>query len=88
MENAKDPQTDREFLLQLDQQINNLSKSIDRFTDMLRNLEEKKIAALEKRVQDIESWRLQIMGGWRLMVVLWTILSLGGIAAVVKYFIR
>jgi hypothetical protein len=55
---------------------------------MLRNLEEKKIAAIEKRVQDIESWRLQIMGGWRLMVVLWTILSIGGIGALIKYFIR
>ncbi len=83
-----DPQTDREFLIRPDGQLNNLADSIDRFSEMLKNLEEKKIAMLEDRIESIESWRLKIQGGWWIMVVIWTIFSAGGIIALIKFFFK
>ncbi len=83
---VNDPQTDREFLIRLDGQLNNLAESIDRFSNMLKTLEEKKITAIEQRLGSLEDWRFQIMGGWRVMVIIWTIASGIGIIAGVKYF--
>ena len=83
-----EPQTDREFLIRLDSQLGNLAQSIDRFSKMLRELEEKKIATLDSRMESLETWRSQIAGGWKIMVVMWTIASAGGVIALIKYFME
>ncbi len=88
MAGAKDPQTDRELLMRLDERLDNLSQSIDRFSGVLKDFEEKKITSLEVRVEAIEDWRLKIAGGWWIMVVIWTVFSAGGIIALIKFFFK
>ena len=83
---ANEPQTDREFLIKLDGQLENLAQSIDRFSKTLQELEEKKLAALDARLESLENWRFQVIGGWKLMAVIWTIASGIGIIAGIKYF--
>jgi len=84
---ANEPQTDREFLIKLDGQLENLAQSIDRFSRTLKELEEKKITALDVRLESLENWRFQVIGGWKLMAILWTIASAMGIVAGIKYFV-
>lgn len=82
---ASIPQTDRELLLKLNGEIENLSKSIHEFNNTLRDIEDKKIAALDKRLKDLEDWKGQILGGWKMATVIWIIIT-GGIVAFVKSF--
>lgn len=87
MTKASDPKTDRELLLKLNGEIENLARAIYQFGQTLKDLEEKRIVDLEKRLIKIENKIEQIKGGWKLLVVLWTVL---GAAAgwAIKYFTR
>lgn len=84
---AAAPKTDRELLLKLNGEIQNLAKAIHEFGVTLKDLEEKRISDLEKRLIKIENKIEQIKGGWKLLVVLWVVL---GAAAgwAIKYFTR
>ena len=82
---AADPQTDRELLLQLNQQLKGLTESINEFSKTLKYLEDKKIAGLEARIDGFDKWRDQISGGWKLAVGIWVVLT-GGAIALVKAF--
>lgn len=82
---AADPQTDRELLLQLNQNVKGLTESINEFSRTLKYLEDKKIAGLEARIDGIDKWRDQISGGWKLAVGIWVVLT-GGAIALVKAF--
>lgn len=81
------PQTDRELLLQLNQEIKGLAASISDFSKTLKYLEDKKIAGLEERLDSIDKWRDQISGGWKLAVGIWVVLTGGAIAAI-KAFMK
>jgi len=79
---ARDPQSDREYLLKLDGKfenlevrLDNLAHSIDNFGNQLVNLEKSRIASLEQRIIKIENIWQQVRGGWKLAIVLWLILS-------------
>lgn len=84
VKNAADPQNDRELLLKLNLQIENLAKSINEFSITLKDIEEKKIAALDVRVEKLETWQAQISGGWKLATIIWIVLT-GGLVAFIKY---
>lgn len=87
MTKASDPKTDRELLLQLNGEIENLAKAIYEFGLTLKELEEKRISGLEKRLVTIENSIEQIKGGWKILVVIWVVLgAVGGWA--IKHFIR
>ncbi len=85
---ATQPQTDRELLLKLNGNVEALSKSIDHFSDTLQYLEEKKLGSFDQRLSLLEDWRLQISGGVKVMIALWTIMAGLGIFAGIKYFFR
>lgn len=87
MTKASDPKTDRELLLKLNDKIEYLADAIQGFGQTLKDLEEKRITDLEKRLIKIENKIEQIKGGWKLLVVLWVVL---GAAAgwAIKYFTR
>lgn len=87
MTKASDPKTDRELLLKLNGEIENLAKAIYQFGVTLKELEEKRISDLEKRLIKIENNIEQIRGGWKILVVLWVILGAAGGWAI-KYFTR
>ena len=54
--------TDREILIRLDGQIERLSESIERLGKSIEDMEEKKIAVMEKKIDELLSWREQIKG--------------------------
>lgn len=77
--NAALPQTDREWLIQLNENVKDLTTSIGEFGQIIKDLEEKKIGAMDKRISKIESTWQQISGAWKLVMVLWAIFTAGGL---------
>lgn len=73
------PQNDRELLLQLNDNVQNLTISINNLGMAIKDLEEKKIKGIERRLDSLEKIWQQISGGWKLVLVLWAILTAGGI---------
>lgn len=78
MANASEPQTDRELLLKLNGEIENLARAIDSLGDKLVEIEEKRIGGLEERVLIVEKWKEQISGGWKLAIAIWAVLTIIG----------
>lgn len=75
-----DVKTDRELLLLVNQQvqtmeqrfsesINRLSDSIVKLGESMEKMEESKIGTIDKRLASIERWQIQIMGGYRVLVI-------------------
>lgn len=87
MSDATQPQNDRELLLSLNGKLTALADSIDRFSLVLKDLEERKIASMETRIKDIENWKQQINGGWKLALAVWAIVTAGIIGAI-KIFVK
>ena len=79
--------TDREILIRLDGQIERLSESIERLGKSIEDMEEKKIAVMEKKIDELLSWREQIKGGWKLAMLFWGVVTIGLIAAI-KHFMK
>jgi hypothetical protein len=79
--------TDREILIRLDGQIERLSESIERLGKSIEDMEEKKIAVIEKKIEDLLSWREQIKGGWKLAMLFWGLAAVG-IGLIVKHFMK
>lgn len=77
--NAALPKTDREWLIQLNENVKELTISISEFGQIIKDLEEKKIGALDKRLTKVENIWQQISGAWKLVLVLWAILTASGI---------
>ena len=50
-------------------------------------MEEKKIAVMEKKIEELLSWREQIKGGWKLAMLFWGVVTIGLIAAI-KHFMK
>lgn len=79
--------TDRELLIRLDGQIERLSESIERLGKNLEDMEEKKLAVMQRDIDDLKSWREQIKGGWKLAMLFWGVVTVGIIAAF-KYIFK
>lgn len=86
MANATEPQNDRELLLKLNGEIEKLAVSITNFSMTLKDIEEKKIALLENRMDDFDTWRNEIRGGWKLALAIWAIITAGIIGAVKAFW--
>jgi hypothetical protein len=79
MTDASVPQNDRELLLKLSNDFNVLSDSIKDLSTTLRRIEEKRIGGLEVRLDKIERVWQQVSGAWKFALVLWSILTAGGL---------
>lgn len=87
MADAASPQNDRELLLSLNSEIKRLAQSISEFSHTLQNIEEKKIAGLDDRVKKLEGLWQQIGGGWKLAIVIWSIITAAGLFGIFRQFI-
>jgi uncharacterized protein YhaN len=76
MGNAGEPQTDRELLIQLKEQVSRLSDAIEKFAEKLESFEEKKLAGLEERITKIENWMNKWLGVWQFVLLASVILSI------------
>lgn len=80
-----EPQSDREILLQLNGEIQNMktgfAESIDRLSERLSDaietfgenvkvIEEKKIGTLQKEIDDLKAWKQEMNGGGKLLKIL------------------
>lgn len=88
MDDASIPRTDRELLLKLNTEIGNLSRAIDGLGNKLVDIEEKRIGGLDKRVLALENWKQQITGAWRLVLVIWSVVTALGLIGLVKSYIK
>jgi len=88
MERTTNPQTEGEWLIKLSGQIENLTKSINDLTNKLVDIEKVQITGIENRVSIIEMWQQQIAGAWKLVIVIWIVLTAIGFGAIVKLFSR
>lgn len=91
------PETDRELLLQLNSDVRNMknefSNSMDRlietvgrFERALVHLEDGKINSVIKKQEGFDDWKQQISGGWKVVVIIWIIITTIGVGAIVKLF--
>lgn len=85
--NASEPQTDREWLIKVSGQIGTLSENFDHLASKLVEIEEKKIADHEKRLQSIEGLIQQGRGGWKLALILWAFITVA-VGWVIKFFTK
>lgn len=83
MANATEPQSDREWLIRLSEQVARLSNAIEDFSDTLKDFEEKKIIELEKRVKDLEKWQNEWGGVYKFLLIGLTILTIFSI--IIRY---
>lgn len=74
-QNAADPQNDRELLLQLAGEVKRLSQSIDKLDKTLEEIENKKIAGLEKKLENLDKWKNQEVGKWKALTIIVAVLS-------------
>ena len=79
--------TDREILIRLDGQIERLSESIERLGKSIEDMEVKRIEVMEKKIDELLSWREQIKGGWKLAMLFWGLAAVG-IGLIVKHFMK
>lgn len=73
--NATEPQTDREWLIKVSDQIGVLSENFDKLAKKLVEIEEKKLADHDRRLLAIENIIQQARGGWKLALVLWALIT-------------
>lgn len=88
MGSAAEPKTDRELLLKLNGEIEKLAMSISEFSQTLKFIEEKKIAGIDDRLKKIESLWNQVSGGWKLALVIWSIITAAGLFGIFKQFFK
>lgn len=74
--NAALPKTDRELLLKVSDRLERLADSLDTFGERMGAIEMKRIDPLELRVTSLEKWKNEISGGWKVVLVVITILTL------------
>lgn len=72
---ANEPQTDREFVIQMAGKIDRLNDNIERLSEVLEHMEIGRINPLENRVKDLESWRSEWKGSWRFVVAATMVLT-------------
>lgn len=53
------PQTDREWMMMLSQDVKMLSNSINKFAEKIEIFEERKLVDFDKRMKNIEQWKAQ-----------------------------
>lgn len=78
-----EPVTDREVLIRLDSNVQQLSDSINRLGDTLEKLEETKIKDHEQRLTLMEKWRNEFSGAYKAGLIISLLL---GIYSAVKNF--
>ncbi len=85
MGGAAEPKTDRELLLQLNGNVQNLAVAIEKFSEALEKIEVEKIQAQDKRIAALEKVWLQMNGAWKFILVVWSILTATGVIGLVKW---
>ena len=76
---ANEPQTDREFMMEIKGELKTLTQAIDRLGNVLDKIESKRIEPIEKRLDDIEEWQHSMNGTWKAIVAISLVVSTVGV---------
>lgn len=80
-----EPTTDREILIQLDGNVQQLRDSIVRLGDTIEKLEETKIKDHEVRLNVLEKWYSEFSGAYKVAIIIALML---GIFSTIKQFFK
>ena len=76
--------TDREVLIKLDSNVEQLKQSIDRLSNTFQNFEETKIKDIDIRVREMETWKSEFSGAYKVAII--SALILGIISTIKNFF--
>lgn len=82
-----EPITDREIMIEIKGELKSLSQAIERFSNALTEIEDKKIAYIQRDLDDIKVWRQQITGGWKLALAIWVVFTFAA-GMVIKFLFK
>ncbi len=75
-------ETEKELLIRFEgkldlfnERVNMLSDSIEKFSDTLRYLEDKKIADLQRQVEELRRWKERLSGAWAAIIVVTSVIT-------------
>ena len=83
--NAALPQNDRELLLEVSGNMNKLADAMDGLAKAIGTIESKRIEPLEKKVDELQAWKDQFSGAYKLVLIF---VSIGTIISLLKIFIK
>ena len=83
--NAALPKNDRELLLTVSSKMERLAQSMDGLNQTLGAIELKRIEPLEKKVDELQAWKDQFSGAYKLVLILVTV---GTIISLLKAFFK
>lgn len=69
------PQNDRELLLSINSEIKGLRDDMNKFSAIIKDIDERKLAKLEAKIENLEYWKQQISGGWKIFLMIWTVVT-------------
>jgi hypothetical protein len=79
MAGAAEPQTDRELLLQINAEVKSLktglTASVERLNDILSDMKETEIKELNRKINELQQWRSELSGGWKIAMIVWTLVT-------------
>lgn len=76
---ANEPQTDREFMMEIKGDLKTLTQAIERLGTVLDKIESKRIEPIEKRLDHIEEWQHSMNGTWKAIVAISLMISTAGV---------
>lgn len=76
MSDASNPQTDREFMMEMKGELSRLSDVISRLDRTLIEIETDRLKSIDTKIFDIQTWRSQMDGVWKAVVAAGLILSI------------
>lgn len=79
-----EPQTDREYMIQLTGQVGELTSAIKALNIMIAKLEDGRILPIEIDVENLKTWKAEINGTWKAIGIVSLLVS---IAAAIKSFL-
>ncbi len=74
-----EPETDREFMIEMNGNIRSLTAEIRHLAENIKNMEENRITPVEKRLTIVEKWQNNFDGGWKVAIVLVTLLTIASL---------
>lgn len=69
------PQNDRELLLSINNEVKGLREDMGKFNQIIKDIDERKIAKLEEKMERQEYWKQQVSGGWKIFLMIWALVT-------------
>ena len=75
-----EPETDREFAIEMNGNIRALTAEIKHLAENIKVMDENRISPMETRLTILEKWQNNFDGGWKAVIVILTLLTIVSIS--------